>query len=190
MTVATWRASRTNFNFLDAVTRSSAPSVINASSFATQTCQKFNFNPNFVFQNRSFPQIVRIMRELRELRLPKLIEAREDRMNAGADAQPISPLHLSQSSASLDQTPISPTFSLRGLGKYPSANSSLASSPTMRSSLDDYSQKRPLTEVREEPVQEKEDEFEMVDAFPRDREGKSQYLARSAKTILSRVTTS
>ena len=112
------------------------------------------------------------MRELRELYLPKLVEARDRVANppfrSETEWQPSTPLHLSQSSLSTDQTPVSPTFSVRSQPKLLSPTSSLASSPVMRSSLEDYSPKRPLTEVREEPHQEKDDEFEMVDALPRD----------------------
>ena len=110
------------------------------------------------------------MRQLRELYLPKLVEAR--RNGSGIleiDAEfpyPSSPLHMSQSSTASDQTSISPTFSLRSHSRLPSASSSIASSPTMRASLEGF--KRPLTEVKEEPHRERDSDFEMVDAFTRD----------------------
>lgn len=110
------------------------------------------------------------MRQLRELYLPKLVEARRNGSgNLEIDAglpYPGSPLHLSQSSTASDQTPISPTFSLRCHSRLPSSSSSVASSPAMRASLDGF--KRPLTEVKEEPHHERDSDFEMVDAFTRD----------------------
>ena len=112
------------------------------------------------------------MRELRELYLPKLVEARDRTtsiLRSDADLYSSTTLPLSRSSVSTDRTPSSPTFSMRSQVKLFSANSSLSSSPTMRSSLEDYSPKRPLTEVQEEPYPERDDNFEMVDAFPRDR---------------------
>ena len=158
--------------FFDAVTRNFTTSIINASSLAAKNRTKFNFD--FIFCNRSFPHVQEIMRELRELQLPKLLEARESRAAPGPSLPNCSPLNLSQSSASSDSTILSPTFSLRSPAKFSSATSSVASSPTMRSSLDDYSPKRQLTDVREEPVQEKDDGFEMVDAIPRDSDCESQ----------------
>ena len=60
-------------------------------------------------------------------------------------------------------SPSTPTFSLRGHGRFPSSSSSLASSPVIRESMDGFgSGKRPLTEVKEEPP-EKDDDYEMVD---------------------------
>ena len=115
------------------------------------------------------------MRELRELQLPKLVEALE-RKAEGLDQRPIqsssSSVHLSQSSLSSDQTPVSSTFSLRGPTRVSSASSSIASSPMVRASFDDYSPKSLLTDVVEEPFQEKVDDCEMVDAHPRDSKGK------------------
>ncbi len=59
-------------------------------------------------------------------------------------------------------SPVTPTFSLRGHGRFPSSTSSPASSPVMRDSMDGFgSGKRPLTEVKEEPL-EPEDDYEMV----------------------------
>ena len=66
---------------------------------------------------------------------------------AGGQDQQIgsSPLQL-QLSTSLDQTPLSPTFSLRQSSRF---NSPVASSPVVRSSLDGFN-KMPLAEVKEE----------------------------------------
>jgi hypothetical protein len=97
------------------------------------------------------------MKEQHEVPLPRMVETRRDDgpgLEIDAELQVTSPLHHSQSSISSDQAPLSPTFSLRGHTKLPSTNSSLSSSPTMRSSLDF---KRPLTEVKEEPQHERED---------------------------------
>lgn len=59
-------------------------------------------------------------------------------------------------------SPVTPTFSLRGHGRFPSSTSSPASSPVLRDSMDGFgSGKRPLTEVKEEPL-EREDDYEMV----------------------------
>lgn len=74
-------------------------------------------------------------------------------------------LQLSTSSiSSADMpSPTTPTFSLRGHARFPSSTSSLASSPIMRESTDGFgSQKRPLTDVKEEP-HEREEDYEMVD---------------------------
>lgn len=90
------------------------------------------------------------------------------------------PLQLSQSSTSSEiPSPITPTFSTRGHSRFPSSNSSLASSPPMRDSMDGFGVgKRPLTEVREEPL-ERDDDYEMVNGFPndsQDRDSKSLNL--------------
>ncbi|MCJ1473243.1 hypothetical protein MMC13_001894 [Lambiella insularis] len=111
------------------------------------------------------------MRELRPLRLPQLVEARRKRESASAEAD--SPdlttgernLQQSTSSTSSEpQSPVTPTFSLRGQLRFSSSNSSLASSsPTMQDSFDGFpTSKRPLTEVREEP-QEREEDVSMAD---------------------------
>lgn len=110
------------------------------------------------------------MRELRPLRLPELVEARRKRESAGADADSaeliLSERKLQQSTsstASEPQSPVTPTFSLRGQLRFSSSNSSLASSPTMQDSFDIFpASKRPLTEVKEEP-QEREDDVAMAD---------------------------
>lgn len=75
-------------------------------------------------------------------------------ISAVSQASPISDL----------PSPSTPTFSLRGHARFPSSTSSLASSPTVRESMDGFgSAKRPLTEVKEEPP-EKDDDYEMVDS--------------------------
>ena len=76
---------------------------------------------------------------------------------------------VSQSSHVSDlPSPTTPTFSLRGHGRFPSSSSSLASSPVVRESMDGFgSAKRPLTEVKEEPL-ERDDDFEMVDCSDAD----------------------
>lgn len=114
------------------------------------------------------------MRELRELKLPQLVEARK-RQSGGSDFEfdPYAhPLHLSQTStASSDHSPVTPTFSLRGHFRFPSSTSSLASSPPLRSSMEGFAAKRPLTEVREEP-QEREGEVEMFNVPSKESHGK------------------
>ena len=105
------------------------------------------------------------MRELRPLRLPLLVEARRQRESANIETDsPESTMseHAMQkstsSSSSEPQSPVSPTFSLRGHLRFSSSNSSLASSPTMHDSLDVFAPpKRPLTEVKEEPQEREED---------------------------------
>ena len=101
------------------------------------------------------------MRELRPLRLPQMLEARK---KEDANISPQS--QHSRSTSSPDRSsPVTPTFSLRGHGRFPSSTSSLASSPAMRESMDGFcSGKRPLTEVKEEP-QERDDDYEMVDSL-------------------------
>lgn len=111
------------------------------------------------------------MRDLRELRLPRLVEARDNATlvyTAQSGRQSSTSSHTAHSPTVSDQPPVSPTFSLRSQLTPFSPSSPLASSPTMRSSLEDYSSKRPLTEVPEETGQERGDQFEMIDAFPRD----------------------
>ena len=109
------------------------------------------------------------MRGLRPLLLPQLVEIkrREERASIELDSPDLHhtpPLHMSHSSMSSDpQSPATPTFSPRAHSRFPSTSSSLASSPTMRESIDGYAPKRPLTEVKEEPQQEKEEDFEMLD---------------------------
>ncbi|MCJ1286992.1 hypothetical protein MMC26_006339 [Xylographa opegraphella] len=105
------------------------------------------------------------MRELRPLRLPLLVEARRQRESANVDMDPLDSttnehaMQKSTSSGSSEpQSPVSPTFSLRGHFRFSSSNSSLASSPNMHDSLDVFAPpKRPLTEVKEEPQERDED---------------------------------
>jgi len=108
------------------------------------------------------------MRELRQLKLPQLVEARkkEDldaRMDSPEFGGSVNALHLSQSSTSSDYpSPVTPTFSLRGHSRFPSSTSSLASSPVLCDTMDTYgSGKRPLTDVKEEP-HERDEGFEML----------------------------
>lgn len=120
------------------------------------------------------------MRELKQLRLPQLVEARKRRASMNLES-PNSPTtaHMLQSSQTSNATstettsPITPAYSPRGHGRFPSSTSSLASSPPLRDSLDGFTVgKRPLTEVREEP-HEREEDFEMINGFtssPPDRD--------------------
>ena len=129
------------------------------------------------------------MHQLRLLRLPLLVEARRKRESLGSELDPPpqelpgsgstvrssasiscteSPCHLSRSLTSSSdgpQSPTTPTFSVRAHSRISSSASSLASSPNMRDSLEGYMGKRPLTEVKEEPQQEKDD-VDMFDASP------------------------
>ena len=108
------------------------------------------------------------MRELRQFKLPQLVEARR---KDDLETRGVSPelgasgnaLHLTQSSASSDYpSPVTPTFSLRGHSRFPSSTSSLASSPVLCDSMDTFgSGKRALTDVKEEP-QERDEDFEML----------------------------
>ena len=108
------------------------------------------------------------MRELRPLRLPQLVEARKkEEEDMSLDSPAIShTLQLSQSSTSSDYpSPTTPTFIAKGHGRFPSSNSSLASSPVMHESMDGFGAgKRPLTEVKEEP-QERDESYEMINSF-------------------------
>ncbi|MCJ1358283.1 MAG: hypothetical protein MMC33_008282 [Icmadophila ericetorum] len=111
------------------------------------------------------------MRELRQLKLPQLVEARRraESENGSTDSLDISlgsqSLHRSRSSTSLDaQPPLSPTYSLRGHSRLPSSSSSLASSPKTRESLDGYmASKRPLTQVMEALEKDEDGDDEMLD---------------------------
>lgn len=109
------------------------------------------------------------MRELIQLQLPKVVEARKKRESMHMDL-PLPPsetshtLNASQSSTSSDvPSPVTPTFSARCHSRLPSSTSSLASSPPMRDSMDGFAVgKRPLTEVREEPL-ERDGDYEMLE---------------------------
>lgn len=82
--------------------------------------------------------------------------------------------HSRSSTISNSTSPTSPTSSARGHSRLPSSTSSLASSPTLRESIDGYgSTKRPLTDVREE-THDKDDDYEMVNGF----EGRHSYEGR------------
>jgi len=111
-------------------------------------------------------------RGLIDLQLPKLVEAAKKQREELTLDSPHSPamghaLRNSQSSTSSDQpSPSSPTFSARGHSRFPSSNSSLASSPSplIRESMDGFgTPKRPLTEVKEEPHEREEEHEAMYD---------------------------
>lgn len=109
------------------------------------------------------------MRELRPLKLPLLVEARKNErqeMMAAPDSTfaGFALYRAASSSSAADiPSPTTPTFSVRGHSRFPSSNSSLSSSPILRESMDGLgSQKRPLTEVKEEP-QEREEDHDMID---------------------------
>ena len=108
------------------------------------------------------------MRELIELKLPQMVEARkrEEEYSPVDPSSPAATAHshqLSQSSIMSDLP--SPTFSSRGHSRMQSSTSSLPSSPTMLGSTEIFgSGKRPLTDVKEEPL-ERDEDFEMVDSF-------------------------
>lgn len=116
------------------------------------------------------------MRELKPLRLPQLVEAA--RKNQEADMITESTVSIGHAqhpsgSSTISDLP-SPTFSLRGHSRLLSSTSSLASSPVMRESMDGFgSSNRPLTDVKEEPLDKIED-YEVVNGFGghRAREGK------------------
>lgn len=104
-------------------------------------------------------------RELKPLMPPQLVEARREEHEASPMASPTSTKHthqLSHSSAASDVTaPISPSTTSRH-SRLPSSTSSLPSSPSVRESADGFaSAKRPLTDVKEEPVER--DDYDMVD---------------------------
>ena len=96
-------------------------------------------------------------------------EEEESMMESPKSASSGHALHHSQSSMFSDlPSPLTPTFSLRGHTRYPSSNSSLASSPVLHESVEGFgTSKRPLTDVKEEPL-EREDDFEMVNSFSHD----------------------
>lgn len=103
-----------------------------------------------------------------------MVEARrkgedENMMESPKSASSGNAMHLSQSSTSSDMpSPVTPTFSLRGHIRHPSSTSSLASSPVLHDAMDGFgTPKRPLTDVKEEPL-EREEGFEMVNSFSND----------------------
>lgn len=109
------------------------------------------------------------MRELIELKLPQMVEARmrgEDASSPGGPSSPSGPTHSQHPSQSSIMSDLpSPTFSSRGHSRMQSSTSSLPSSPSMLGSTEIFgSGKRPLTDVKEEPL-EREEDFEMVDSF-------------------------
>lgn len=110
------------------------------------------------------------MRELRPFKLPQLVEDRvnENKIDTSESAPIGHGLYLSTSftpSEDLSSAPTTPTVSLRLHSRFPSSASSLASSPTMRESIDGFgSQKTPLSDVKEEPL-EREESFQMVESL-------------------------
>lgn len=106
------------------------------------------------------------MRELKELVLPQLVEARKrDSASSPVESPVMGHSHQFSPSSTMSDTPSSPTFSLRSHSRMQSSASSLPSSPIMRESSEAYgSGKRPLTEVKEED-QEKDEDYEMVSGF-------------------------
>ena len=96
-------------------------------------------------------------------------------------------LHHSQSSTSSDMpSPVTPTFSLRGHTRYPSSTSSLASSPVLHDSMDGFgTPKRPLTDVKEEPL-EREEGFEMVNSFSNDSGCQCEFTTRGGVVVVWR----
>lgn len=113
---------------------------------------------------------VKTMRELRPFKLPQLVEDRvnEKKIDTSESAPIGHGLYLSTSSTpseDLSSAPTTPTVSLRLHSRFPSSASSLASSPTMRESIDGFgSQKTPLSDVKEEPL-EREESFQMVESL-------------------------
>lgn len=110
------------------------------------------------------------MRELRPFKLPQLVEDRvnENKIDTSESAPIGHGLYLSTSSTpseDLSSAPTTPTVSLRLHSRFPSSASSIASSPTMRESIDGFgSQKTPLSDVKEEPL-EREESFQMVESL-------------------------
>ncbi len=112
-------------------------------------------------------------RELKPLMLPQLVEARCKEENNVTMDSPISTAlgnHLSRSSTMSEYpSPTTPTFSLRGHSRLPSSNSSAPSSPNMRESIEAYgSASRPLTDVKEEPL-DKDEDYHMINGIEGDR---------------------
>jgi hypothetical protein len=108
------------------------------------------------------------MRELRQLKLPQLVEARkkEDldaRMDSPEFGGSVNALHLSQSSTSSDYpSPVTPTF-LCEVIRASELDFVIGLSPVLCDTMDTYgSGKRPLTDVKEEP-HERDEGFEMLD---------------------------
>ncbi|MCJ1344238.1 hypothetical protein MMC31_002441 [Peltigera leucophlebia] len=110
------------------------------------------------------------MRELRPFKLPQLVEDRvnENKIDTSESAPTGHGLYLSTSSTPSEEVssaPTTPTISVRVHSRFPSSSSSLASSPTMRESIDGFgSQKTPLSDVKEEPL-EREEGFQMAESL-------------------------
>ncbi len=120
-------------------------------------------------------------RELKTFMLPQLVEARMRQDGEGRSSVSTSHgQHPSRSSTISNSTSAtSPTSSARGHSRLPSSTSSLASSPTLRESIDGYgSSKRPLTDVREEP-HDKDEDYEMVNGL----EGRRSYEGKQTGVL-------
>lgn len=105
------------------------------------------------------------MRELRPLLLPKLVAAKttkrksiEDMSSHRARSPPSCESFHSSATVSSDcSSPVTPTFSLRGHSRYPSSNSSLASTPpTHDNYMENQGSTTKLPKLTEEP-QERDD---------------------------------
>lgn len=112
-------------------------------------------------------------RELKPLMLPQLVEARcKEDGNVAMDCSNSNGLaiHLSRSSTlSEHSSPTTPTFSARGHSRLPSSTSSAPSSPNMRESIEAFgSASRPLTDVKEEPL-DKDEDYHMVNGIEEQR---------------------
>lgn len=106
--------------------------------------------------------------------LPQLVEARDkEEGNVAVDSPNSTGLgnHLSRSSTLSEYpSPTTSTFSARGHSRLPSSSSSAPSSPNMRESIEAFgSACRPLTDVKEEPHQDKDEDYRMVDGIEEDR---------------------
>lgn len=111
------------------------------------------------------------MRELKELKLPQLVEARRRESTSSPTESPVlGHSHQFSQSSTMSDLP-SPTFSSRGShSRMQSSTSSLPSSPNMAVDADPFgTSKRPLTDVKEEPL-ERDEDFEMIDSFRQEDE--------------------
>lgn len=121
-------------------------------------------------------------RELKTFVLPQLVEARMRQDGEGTSVSTSHGQHPSRSSTISNSTSAtSPTSSARGHSRLPSSTSSLASSPTLRESIDGYGpSKRPLTDVCEEP-HDKDEDYEMVNGI----EGRRSYEGIQTDVVLA-----
>lgn len=132
------------------------------------------------------------MRELRTLRLPQLVEARRKRESASVilespdSASMGHSLTPSRSSSSSDApSPITPTFSMRSHSRFPSSNSSFASSPTMRESFDGFNALKRLTEVNEE-LHERDEDNGALGQFENQRRADCTLVFSAGNSIVTR----